>query len=78
MAAVHVRHAAAGHPQTPAAAHPHLERELEVLAAPDPEAGVVPAELLEPGAVYGEQSSCVSWRVVRFTVVTALLLFLVR
>ena len=48
---------AAGHDLQRAAAHPRLEGQLEVLAAPDVEAGVVSAESLEELAVYGEETS---------------------
>ena len=47
----------AGEDLQPAAAHPGLEAQLEVLAAPDVEAGVVPAELLEELPVDGEEAA---------------------
>ena len=40
-----------------AAAHPGLEAQLEVLPAPDVEAGVVAAELLEELPVDGEEAA---------------------
>ena len=48
---------AAGDDLEGAAAHPGLEGELEVLAAPDVEAGVVGAEALEELAVDGEEAA---------------------
>ena len=40
----------------------YLERELEVLAAPDEQAGVVGAQLQKVGAVNGEQAAGVGRR----------------
>ena len=48
---------AAGHDLQRAAAHPSLEGQLEVLAAPDVEAGVVGAEALEELAIDGEEAA---------------------
>ena len=51
-----VSYMGAGEDLQPAAAHPGLEAQLEVLAAPDVEAGVVAAQPLEEVPVYGEEA----------------------
>lgn len=52
-----VAHVGARHDLQGAPAHPRLEGELEVLAAPDVEAGVVGPEALEEGLVDGEETA---------------------
>jgi hypothetical protein len=68
-APVDVSHAGARHPLDAAAALPDLEAQLEVLPAPDQEAGVVRPQLEEVLAVDGEEAAGVSGALVRLAVV---------
>lgn len=55
--AEYVAHMGAGHNLESAAAHPGLEGQLQILAAPDIEARVVSAQSFEELAVYRKQTS---------------------
>lgn len=59
-------------------AHPGLERQLEVLAAPDVKAAVVRADPLEERSVYGEEAAGHRWRPNRFGRVFVPFLLLLR
>ena len=78
VTSVDMRHSGAGNPETSSSTHPHLETQLEVFSSPDPETGIIPAQLLEPGSVNSKESPSMCGRVVWFTVVRSLLLLLVR
>lgn len=51
---------------TPTSAHPGLERQLEILAAPNVKAAVVRADPLEERSVYGKEAAGHRWRPNRF------------
>lgn len=51
-----VPHMGAGHNLQCATAHPCLERQLQILATPDIEAGVICAQTLEELSVNGEEA----------------------
>lgn len=55
----------AGHDFECATAHPRLEGQLQILTAPDIEAGIVGAQTLEELTVDGEQPACHCGRINR-------------
>lgn len=61
-----------------ASALPDLERQLEVLAAPHQQSGIVGSELQEVFAVDGEEAAGMRRRLIRFTVVRSALLLALR